>query len=103
MRNSGWCWAATSDLREPEAPVAGQIRVRRHASSLNYHDYRVDSGANPKSVGRVPMSDGPGLVEAVGEGVTEFAVGDHVVSCSRTPFATRSRANTPARSASSFS
>ena len=27
------------------------------------------------------MSDGAGLVEAVGDGVTEFEVGDHVVSC----------------------
>jgi NADPH:quinone reductase-like Zn-dependent oxidoreductase len=27
------------------------------------------------------MSDGAGVVTAVGEGVTEFAVGDHVVSC----------------------
>ena len=30
---------------------------------------------------RIPMSDGAGLIEAVGEGVTEFEVGDHVVSC----------------------
>ena len=27
------------------------------------------------------MSDGAGLIEAIGEGVTEFEVGDHVVSC----------------------
>jgi NADPH:quinone reductase-like Zn-dependent oxidoreductase len=30
---------------------------------------------------RIPMSDGAGLVEAVGDGVAEFKVGDHVVSC----------------------
>ena len=29
---------------------------------------------------RIPMSDGAGEVTAVGEGVREFAVGDHVVS-----------------------
>lgn len=68
------------DMREPEAPSANEIRVRLHASSLNYHDYRVVSAANPKHVGRIPMADGAGVVEAVGEGVTEFAVGDHVVS-----------------------
>ena len=68
------------DLPEPEAPSAGEIRVRLHASSLNYHDYRVVTAANPTHIGRIPMADGAGVVEAVGEGVTEFSVGDHVVS-----------------------
>ncbi|MCA1766842.1 MAG: NAD(P)-dependent alcohol dehydrogenase [Idiomarina sp.] len=30
--------------------------------------------------GRIPMSDGAGVVEAIGEGVEEFSVGDNVVS-----------------------
>jgi len=68
------------DIREPEAPAGGEIRVRIHASSLNYHDYGVAKRANPKHAGRILMADGAGIVEAVGEGVTEFAVGDHVVS-----------------------
>jgi NADPH:quinone reductase-like Zn-dependent oxidoreductase len=68
------------DLPEPEAPSAGEIRVRLHASSLNYHDYRVVSAADPSHIGRIPMADGAGVVEGVGEGVTEFSVGDHVVS-----------------------
>jgi NADPH:quinone reductase-like Zn-dependent oxidoreductase len=68
------------DMREPEAPSPGEIRVRLHASSLNYHDYRVVSGANPKHIDRIPMADGAGVVDVVGEGVTEFAAGDHVVS-----------------------
>jgi NADPH:quinone reductase-like Zn-dependent oxidoreductase len=67
-------------LADPEAPGAGQIRVRIHASSLNYHDLGVVLGYLPTSDGRIPMSDGAGVVEAVGEGVTEFAVGDSVVS-----------------------
>jgi NADPH:quinone reductase-like Zn-dependent oxidoreductase len=68
------------EIPDPEAPGEGEIRVRLHASSLNYHDYRVVSGANPKHVGRIPMADGAGVVEAAGDGVTEFAAGDHVVS-----------------------
>jgi len=69
------------DKPEPQAPAVGEIRVRLHASSLNYHDYRVVLGGIPTSDGRIPMADGAGVVEAVGQGVTEFAVGDHVVSC----------------------
>jgi NADPH:quinone reductase-like Zn-dependent oxidoreductase len=59
--------------------------VRLHASSLNFHDYGVVSTPNRVSDGRIPMSDGAGLVEAVGEDVTEFEVGDHVVSCFSRP------------------
>lgn len=61
-------------------PGPGEIRVRIHASSLNFHDYGVVSGKMPTADGRIPMSDGAGVVEAVGDGVEEFAVGDHVVS-----------------------
>ncbi|NML17686.1 zinc-dependent alcohol dehydrogenase family protein [Azohydromonas caseinilytica] len=68
------------DLPDPGAPGAGQVRVRLHASSLNYHDYAVALGAIPTADGRIPMSDGAGVVEALGDGVTEFAVGDAVVS-----------------------
>jgi NADPH:quinone reductase-like Zn-dependent oxidoreductase len=60
--------------------VRGEIRVRIHASSLNYHDYGVAKRGGPKHVGRILMADGAGVVEVVGEGVTEFKVGDHVVS-----------------------
>jgi NADPH:quinone reductase-like Zn-dependent oxidoreductase len=66
---------------DPGAPGAGEIRVRLHASSLNFHDLAVVSGRIPADEGRIPMSDGAGVVEAVGEGVTEFAVGSRVVSC----------------------
>lgn len=68
------------DLPDPGAPGPGQVRVRLHANSLNYHDYAVASGAIPTVDRRVLMSDGAGVVEAVGAGVTEFAEGDHVMS-----------------------
>jgi NADPH:quinone reductase-like Zn-dependent oxidoreductase len=68
------------ELPDPGAPRAGEIRVRLHASSLNFHDLGVVTGRIPAADGRIPMSDGAGVVEAVGEGVTEFAVGDAVVS-----------------------
>jgi NADPH:quinone reductase-like Zn-dependent oxidoreductase len=60
--------------------LPGQIHVRLHASSLNYHDLIVVKGGIPTPDGRIPMSDGAGEVLAVGEGVSEFAAGDRVVS-----------------------
>jgi NADPH:quinone reductase-like Zn-dependent oxidoreductase len=57
-----------------------EILVRIHANSLNYHDYGVVGGLKAISAPRIPLSDGAGVVQAVGSQVTEFAVGDHVVS-----------------------
>ncbi|MGO2880728.1 MAG: zinc-dependent alcohol dehydrogenase family protein, partial [Halomonas sp.] len=68
------------DATAPGAPAAGEVRVRIHASSLNFHDYGVVAGIMPTADGRIPMSDGAGIVEEVGEGVSEFSVGDRVVS-----------------------
>ncbi|EMP56249.1 zinc-containing alcohol dehydrogenase [Marinobacter santoriniensis NKSG1] len=65
---------------EPGEPGPGEIRVRVHASSLNFHDYGVVAGVIPTEDGRIPMADGAGVVEAVGPGVDEFRIGDHVVS-----------------------
>lgn len=69
-----------SEAPEPGQPGPGEIRVRVRASSLNFHDYAVVVGAIPTEDGRIPMADGAGTVEAVGEGVTEFKSGDNVVS-----------------------
>lgn len=66
-----------SQAREPQA---GEITVRIRASSLNYHDLGVVSGATPPRERRIPMSDGAGEVIAIGAGVEEFSVGDSVVS-----------------------
>ena len=67
-------------IADPGQPGPGQIRVKLAASSLNYHDFAVVSGMIPAAAGRIPMSDGAGTVEAVGDGATQFKVGDLVVS-----------------------
>jgi len=67
-------------LDDPGHPGPGEIRVRVHGSSLNYHDLAVTGGRRPTADGRIPMSDGAGVVEAAGSGVTEFVPGDSVVS-----------------------
>lgn len=69
-----------ADLDDPGMPGPGHIRVALSASSLNYHDYAVVKGMIPAAPGRIPMSDGAGIVEAVGEGVNDYKVGDLVVS-----------------------
>lgn len=66
--------------RDAAMPKEGEITVRLHANSLNYHDFAVVSGMWGPKEPRIPMADGAGEVIAVGEGVNEFKIGDHVVS-----------------------
>jgi len=65
---------------EIPVPAAGEIRVRWHATSLNYHDYMVAKGLLPTEEGRVPMSDGAGEIDAVGADVSRWKKGDKVMS-----------------------
>lgn len=65
---------------DAKRPSRGEIKVRILAGSLNYHDLLVAEGALATDDGRILLSDGAGVVEEVGEGVSEFSVGDHVVS-----------------------
>jgi NADPH:quinone reductase-like Zn-dependent oxidoreductase len=62
------------------APGRGEIRVRLHASSLNYHDYAVAGGMLQTPEGRILLSDAGGEVLEVGEGVRGLKVGDTVAS-----------------------
>jgi NADPH:quinone reductase-like Zn-dependent oxidoreductase len=67
---------------EREVPVVGrgQVRIRVKAASLNYRDLLMVRGLyNPRQpLPLVPCSDGVGVVEEVGEGVSRVAVGDRV-------------------------
>ncbi|WP_413729954.1 zinc-dependent alcohol dehydrogenase family protein [Sodalis sp. RH22] len=68
------------DIPDPGKPGKGEIRVRIHNVSLNFHDYNVVAGILPAAPGRVLMSDGAGVVESTGEGVSAFKPGDSVIS-----------------------
>lgn len=67
------------DLPEPK-PGPGQVLIRVHAASVNPIDTYVRAGAiafelpNPYILG----CDASGVVEAVGEGVTQYATGDRI-------------------------
>ena len=68
------------DAAAAPAPGPGEIRVRMRAASLNFRDGLVARGVFPAVDGLIPLSDGAGEVVEAGEGVTEFAPGDAVVS-----------------------
>ncbi|MCP3733897.1 quinone oxidoreductase [Sphingomonas sp. RP10(2022)] len=59
-------------------PAAGEVRMRHHAVGLNYIDTYHRSGVYPVDLPAGLGSEAAGVVEAVGEGVTDFAVGDRV-------------------------
>lgn len=63
------------------APARGEVLVRLSAAALNRLDLFVRDGMPgvPIAFPHVPGADGCGRVEAVGEGVSGFAVGERVV------------------------
>jgi len=61
-------------------PAAGQVLVRIHAAGVNPYDTYMRNGtyAIKPPLPYTPGSDGAGVVEAVGEGVTSVRTGDRV-------------------------
>ncbi|MFS8199557.1 zinc-dependent alcohol dehydrogenase family protein [Streptomyces sp. CWNU-52B] len=79
LRAGGGLMASTG--RPTPQPSAGQVLVRVRATSVNARDRLIVAGKYVVDVptGRIPLSDGAGVVEAVGDGATRFRVGDGVV------------------------
>ena len=70
-------------LIDRPAPVAraGEVVIDMRACSLNFRDAINIAGpqdGSAKATGVVPLSDGAGIVSAVGEGVTRLKLGDRV-------------------------
>jgi NADPH:quinone reductase len=63
---------------EVPSPAAGQILVRHQAVGLNYIDTYHRSGLYPLKLPSGIGLEAAGVVEAVGDGVTRFHVGDRV-------------------------
>jgi len=57
-------------------PGPGQIRIQHEAIGLNFIDTYHRSGLYPAKMPAVLGQEGAGVVDAVGEGVTRFHVGD---------------------------
>jgi NADPH2:quinone reductase len=68
--------------REKRDPGTDEVRVRVVVSGVNPTDWKSRAGAGAGGSAfdepKVPNQDGAGVVDAVGEGVTRFAVGDRV-------------------------
>lgn len=60
------------------APGPGQAVVRLRAIGVNFLDIYHRSGLNPLPLPAILGSEGAGVVEAVGPGVTEVSTGDRV-------------------------
>lgn len=62
------------------SPGPGEIEVAVTASSINFADVLLAFGRHPSFEGRLPQlgTDFAGVVTAVGPGVTDHQVGDHV-------------------------
>ncbi len=63
-------------------PGPGQVRIRQQAIGLNFIDIYHRAGLYPLPLPSGLGSEAAGLIEAVGEGVSEFQVGDRVGYCS---------------------
>lgn len=76
-----------ADVEVPQ-PGPGQVRVQVRAAGVNALDGKVRSGAMsavfPTSLPAIPGYEVAGVVDAVGDGVHEVTVGDHVVGWSDT-------------------
>lgn len=59
-------------------PGPGQVRVKQHACGLNYIDVYFRTGLYPMDLPSVIGMEAAGVIEAVGEGVTDFKEGDRV-------------------------
>lgn len=68
------------DAPTPE-PGSGEVRIKVHAVSLNRRDELLLAGGfGPASTDFVPVSDGAGVIDAIGEGVADRSVGDRVIA-----------------------
>jgi S-(hydroxymethyl)glutathione dehydrogenase/alcohol dehydrogenase len=64
-----------------DGPGPGEVLVRLHACGVCHTDMYTASGADPSGYAPAVLGhEGAGVVEAIGEGVSSLAIGDHVVT-----------------------
>jgi NADPH2:quinone reductase len=74
----------SADTIAPPEPGPGQIRVAVAATGINFIEVYQRTGAYPRPLPFVLGAEFSGTVDAVGEGVNAFSVGDRVATASGT-------------------
>ncbi len=69
--------------RDVPKPGPGEILVQVKSNAINFRDLLLIKNAKAAQIphGRIPNSDGAGIVQETGEGVSRFKAGDRVVGC----------------------
>ncbi len=82
IREFGTEHLVVEELPRPQ-PGPGEVLLRMKAAALNFRDLLMVRGLyNPKQpLPLIPCSDGVGLVEDCGAGVTEWKPGERVLPC----------------------
>jgi NADPH2:quinone reductase len=78
IRKTGGPEVLELESYDPGKPGAGQVLVRHKAIGLNFIDCYFRSGLYPTTLPYTPGFEGSGVIEAVGDGVTELKVGQRV-------------------------
>lgn len=83
---------------ELDPPGVHEVQVRMVAAGVCHSDYHVVTGELPSYLPMALGHEGAGIIEAIGPGVTNYKVGDHVVlsfmpSCGVCPACTSGHAN----------
>nr|CAB3451481.1 unnamed protein product [Digitaria exilis] len=88
-----WCVRAAAVAYEPNKPLviedvqvappqAGEVRVKILFTALCHTDHYTWSGKDPEGLFPCILGhEAAGIVESVGEGVTDVQPGDHVIPC----------------------
>lgn len=70
----------TTEIEKPN-PKKGEVLIKIHASGVNPIDNKIRIGISPYASPVLPAilgTDLAGVIEAIGEGITDFKVGDEV-------------------------
>jgi NADPH2:quinone reductase len=79
-RNAGGPEVLQSEEVSPPVPAAGELLVRTAFTGINFVEIYQRSGIYPVGFPFTPGAEASGIVEALGEGVSGFAVGDRVTT-----------------------